>query len=400
LIEEPKIKKDKMKTNNKTYTAKIYSLAFGGEGIGKVNEKIAFVRDAVPGDEVEFRVTKETSSFMKGELTRVIAPSGDRVDPVCAYYGRCGGCQLQHISYAKELYYKNEQVSELIKRIAGVRDFELQDIEPSADCYHYRTSITLNRKGDFYGYFTRDERDILKIKNCPIAVPEICDELASVAGEVKNERVTIKCDHAGRVWVSGRSGDRFYSDRYRGKDIFFSPRGFSQCNRHIAETVSKTLEEWTGKVSQDTAFFDAYCGVGFFSFLLEQDFCARIGMDSERVAIDCAKTTAKSLGTKNAKFFVGDVENEFIGLYKTNRKQDNIVLVDPPRKGVGKDFIEEIKSLENARNIYYISCDPAKLARDIKQITCDSEWRLGRVKPFDMFPRTKHIETLAEFVRK
>lgn len=228
MIEEPKIKKDKMKTNNKTYTAKIYSLAFGGEGIGKVNEKIAFVRDAVPGDEVEFRVTKETSSFMKGELTRVIAPSGDRVDPVCAYYGRCGGCQLQHISYAKELYYKNEQVSELIKRIAGVRDFELQDIEPSADCYHYRTSITLNRKGDFYGYFTRDERDILKIKNCPIAVPEICDELASVAGEVKNERVTIKCDHAGRVWVSGRSGDRFYSDRYRGKDIFFSPRGFSQ----------------------------------------------------------------------------------------------------------------------------------------------------------------------------
>ncbi len=376
----------------------IYSLAFGGDGVGKVDGKVCFVRDTLPGEDVLFKVVKETSSYIKGEVVEILDPSPDRVAPECRYYGRCGGCQLQHISYEKELFYKKEQAVQLIRRIAGLKNFDCGDILASRDCYHYRTNVTLNRNpGGRFGYYARDGRTIMEIDECSVAEDALNREFADLAAGPRQDRITLKADHKGQVWVEGRPGERFFVDRYRDTDIFLSPRAFSQCNRYISEKISQTLEEWNGAVDKDTALFDIYCGVGFFSFLWHGDFGIKVGIDSEKLSIDCAKTTVKTSGSRAMKFYKGEAEKEFLSVFARNRKKRNILLLDPPRKGTSKKFLDELKNTAGIERIYYISCDPARMARDIKIITDRSNWCLDRVALFDMFPRTRHIEALIEF---
>ncbi|MGB3242110.1 MAG: methyltransferase domain-containing protein [Candidatus Omnitrophota bacterium] len=379
----------------------IYSLAFGGDGVGKIDGKICFVKGAIPGEKVLLNVNKETPSYMKGDLAEILVPSDDRTPPACRYYDRCGGCQLQHISYEKELFYKKEQVVELVKRIAGVEKIECGDIVASSGPYHYRSSITLHKKGERYGFYAAGgfDGEIIEIEECPIAEEAINKELPLTDKGKSASEVTLKADHQGRVWSSGKSGERFFPDKYREMELYFSPKAFSQPNRYISEKIAEKLEEWIGPAGDDTAFFDAFCGVGFFSFLLKQVFGVRAGMDSSRISIECAKTTVKAQDLKNAKFHKGDVEKEFLPFFDKLKRRANVLLLDPPRKGVSGDFLDAIKSREDIDKIYYISCDPARMARDIKILTASSGWDLGRIQPFDMFPRTKHIETLAEFVR-
>jgi len=392
-------KNEKRTTKNEPRVT-IYSLAFGGEGVGRIDGKVCFVEDALPGEEVRFRTIKETDSYIKGTLLEVITPSPDRVKPACPYYGKCGGCQLQHISYKKELHYKREQAVELIRRIAGIKDFNCETIVASSDPYHYRSSVTLHRgKGGEIGYYARDARTVLEIKGCPIAEESINEALKKLPKGFKADRFTLKSDHNGRVWTSGKEGERFFWDKYREKEIVLSPRIFSQCNRYIAEKVSEIIDEWAGTVEEGTGFFDLFCGAGFFSFLTRAGYGVKIGIDSERTAIDCAKTTMRKYVPPNMKFYKAEVEKEFFKIFERNKLAKNTVLLDPPRKGLQKAFLEKLKSVPDITGIYYLSCDPARLARDIKLITEEGAWKLGRTQFFDMFPRTKHIETLAEFVR-
>ncbi len=377
----------------------IYSLAFGGSGVGKVDGKVCFVEGALPGEKVIFEIGKDTSRYIQGRVVEILSPAEDRVEPVCGYYGKCGGCQLQHVSYEKELFYKKEQITELVRRIAGKKDFMSGEIVPSPRPYNYRTSLTLHRTDEGYGFYAIDGKTRIRIEECPIAAVSINAELGGLSPGAGKDRITLKSDYQGKVWASHRQGERFFPDRFGDTEIMLSPKTFSQCNRHIAERMAETLEEWIGPAGPATTFFDAYCGVGFFGFMLRQDFGMRIGIDTDRVAIDCAKTTAKRTAPGNVKFYRADAEKDFFDIFGRLRSGENVILLDPPRRGVSGDFLNRLKASGYISGIYYISCDPARLARDIKIITEDSPWELGRVVPFDMFPRTKHIEALVEFVK-
>jgi 23S rRNA (uracil1939-C5)-methyltransferase len=385
----------------KQLKTKIYSLAFGASGVGKVDGKVCFVSGALPDEEVIFEVEKDTSRYTEGRVVEILTSSPARVEPVCRYYNRCGGCFLQHLSYEKELFYKKEQLIQLIRRIAGEKEnFECADIVASPDCYHYRASVTLHRIGRKYGYYERNGRTVIEIEECPIAEEAINTVMAALECTGKKEDVTLKSDFDGRVWSSDRPGQRFFVDRYRDVELYMSPKTFSQPNRYMAEKIVETLEEWIGPSWDDAAFFDAYCGVGFFSFLLKQDFCLQVGLDASRIAISCAKNTAKRLGQRNIRFYKGEAEKDFFGIFNRSKKHRNILFIDPPRAGAARSFLEEARNCRDLDRLYYLSCDPARLARDIKILTDGSEWTLRRVCPFDMFPRTKHIETLAEFVKE
>ena len=380
--------------------AEIYSLAYGGAGIARLDGKVCFVKGALPGEEVAIRMVKETSKYSEAEVSAIIKPSPDRIEPACPYYERCGGCQLQHISYPRELYYKKEQITDLFSRIAGIDTSSImEDMEASPSDYGYRTSVTVHKSGKGYGYYIGSSHTIIDIERCPIAVDAINDSFKELtSGETKDE-ITIKSDHNGRVWSSCRMGDRFYLDRYRGVDVYLSPKAFSQCNRHISEKMAETLEGWIGPDSDGAGFFDIYCGAGFFSFLVGGAFQSKAGIDENRISIDCAKNTARNNEAKGMKFYRGAVEEDFFGIFGREKKKKNIFLLDPPRKGVSKEFLGRIRDENDAHIIYYISCDPARMARDSKILTQDGKWKLNKIKAFDMFPRTKHIEALAEFRR-
>jgi 23S rRNA (uracil1939-C5)-methyltransferase len=384
----------------KQVTIEIYSLAFGGQGVGKVDGKVCFVTGALPGEKVVFDVIKDTSKYAAGKVSEILTPSTDRTEPECPYYGKCGGCQLQHITYEKELFYKKQQVAELMSRIGGKKDIEIPDIVASLEPYNYRTSVTLHDAGGGCGYYAIDGKTVMKIDSCPIATEPINSYLSGMTNEKKAERITLKSDHAGKVWSSESIGERFFIDKYRGEEICLSTKAFSQSNRHIAEKIVETMEGWIGTDNGEAVLFDLYCGTGFFSFLLKNDLHSRIGIDSSRVSIDCAKTTTGKNGRKDVKFYKGDAEEDFFGIFERSKQEKNIILIDPPRKGLNGNFIRQLKEMSGAQKMYYLSCDPARLARDIKVLTDESAWKLGRMRVFDMFPRTKHIETLVELVRE
>ena len=385
----------------KTFEIEIYSLAFGGNGVGKIEGKVCFVEGALPGEQVLFEVEKEHPKFIVGKVIERLTDSKDRIEPICPYFGVCGGCQLQYLDYTKELYYKEEQVTDLLSRIGGVKDPKGLKIEASDKEYGYRNTIELHRSREGqYGFYKKKSKEIVSINKCPVSCDAINQRLSVWDSSHKSREVTLKADYLGNVWSSDMMGERFYTDRYRGKDIYLSPKSFSQANRYISERISATLDEWIGKENSKASFFDAYCGVGFFTFLSSSSFSLFAGIDESRVAIECAKTTKKKLSTAKTKFYRGIVEKDFFNIFDQNCSKSNIVFLDPPRKGAGQPFLEKLVKKSKVEKIYYLSCDPARLARDIKIITKSDEFMVTRFKPFDMFPRTMHIETLVELVRK
>ncbi len=379
---------------------RVESLAYGGRGVGRIGGKVCFVTGAVPGDEASVEIQKETSSYCEAVVKDIKKPSPDRIDPVCPYFGACGGCQLQNISYEKELYHKRSQVSELFKRIGG---FEtggiLEDIVASPSEYGYRASVTLHKGAKGYGYFSRGSRAVVEVDRCPVAVPAIGEDIAAHTKGHSHSDITLKADHNGKVWSSRTSGERFFTDTYRGKTMYFSPKGFSQCNRRVAENISETLEKWMLPESKGSTFFDIYSGAGFFSFTVEGEFGARIGVDDNRVSIDCAKNTVRMLGLRDIKFYRQNAEKDFRALFEREKGALNTVLLDPPRKGVGSGLLEMLSAHPEIHFLYYLSCDPARMSRDSEVITRSGKWQLSRLRPFDMFPRTGCVEVLGEFVR-
>ncbi len=377
----------------------IQSIAFGAEGVGRLDNKVCFIEGALPGEKVVFEVLQDKKKYIRGKVLEVLEASDDRTKPVCQYYGICGGCHYQHISYEKELFYKQKQVDELIEKISKIKGFTCLDIVKSPCEYSYRSTVTLHRHKGKTGFFHEKTKNIVEISECPVMEEPLSDKLKSISFSSKRNDITLKSDFEGRVWSSEGAGERFFKDKYRDKLLYFSPRAFSQANRSVAAKLSETLENWIGCTEENTAFFDLYCGVGFFGFLLNSNFSKVIGIDYERTAIDCAKTTLKEHNRENFKFYKASVEQKFSEIYDRNKLKQNILLVDPPRTGIDGKLLENINNAEDVSKILYISCDPAKLARDIGILSEKGKWKLNKVQPFDMFPKTKHIEVLAEFVR-
>ncbi|MBF0494864.1 MAG: class I SAM-dependent RNA methyltransferase [Candidatus Omnitrophica bacterium] len=390
---------------HKTMRCVIHSLAFGGDGVGKIEGKVCFVEGALPGEDVSFAVTKETPKFVKGYMTKIHTSSPDRIKPECIYYEECGGCQLQHLSYEKEVYYKKEQVKELLKRLGGEIVEKDIEITPSERPYNYRTSITLHRSNLGYGFYKRDNRTILPIKKCVLADEHLNKKLPfESAGPHEKQDVTLKSDASGGVWVSGEQGNRFFKDRYRDVEITSSPNIFTQSNRCMAEKISLKLDEWMKELSmpEDSVLFDLYAGNGFFSFIISTKFGMKICVDSDRAAIECAKITVADKKLGGYKFYKSAVEENFGEVFERYKKGFNVILIDPPRQGLDKNFSARLKEIKEAERIYYISCDPACFARDVKILSPSegkSGWKLNKIAVFDMFPRTSHIEILSEFVR-
>jgi 23S rRNA (uracil1939-C5)-methyltransferase len=271
---------------------------------------------------------------------------------------------------------------------------------PSPNEYNYRSSITLHRSEHAYGFFSKQGRDLIAIDHCPLATESINKQIAGLFDICKKDDVTVKSSQTGKVYISNQPGNRFYNDTFMDTDIIFSPLAFSQVNAPIASSIAEKLRQWVKQDSAGAVLFDVFCGVGFFSILLRDLFHSVIGIDNSSIAIDCAAATKKSLKAENIKFYCDDAEKKFPAYYLKFSKTQNTILLDPPRSGIDKPLAEYLSHIENAHSIYYISCDPATLARDSMLITKSKKWTLERVACLDMFPQTKHIESMALFKRQ
>jgi 23S rRNA (uracil1939-C5)-methyltransferase len=344
-------------------TLAVHDVAFGGEGVGSVEGKIVFVPFTIEGEQVEATVIDYRKRFDRARLDAVIVPAPERVVPRCVYFAHCGGCDYQHIAYHHQLEIKQRQVHQLLERIGGVGQVKVSPVVPCLSPYGFRNRITVHSAGGNIGFFAKNSRSVVDIENCAIALPEVNSQLQ-------------------KLRTAGLSEGKHKTLRASGV-----PRTFTQTNEYMA----RQLIEYVATKVMGEVLIDAYCGAGFFARALAGRLRQVIGIDWNVAAIKAARESAGS----NELYVSADVGDVIESLLAKYRPQT--IILDPSADGLEDRVSNALLSVPSER-IIYVSCNPAALARDLARLL--NRFEISIVQPFDMFPQTAEIETVAVLVRK
>jgi len=337
----------------------IERLTFGGAGMGRLPDgKVCFVPRVIPGEKVRARMRAGHASYVEADLKDVLEPSTDRVQPKCPVFGRCGGCHYQHMTYARQLTVKFEQVREVLRRLGGISNAPVEPIVPSPLEFHYRNRITVHSKSGRVGFYGERSRRIVEVTECPLATGPVNALLSQL-------RIARPKDGAHPL--------REASDY----------RGFRQVNDGVAACLLEIVEEMARPGGR--LLVDAFCGAGFFAKRLTNLFELTIGIEWSADAIRSAREGA---GAREI-YLLGDVKRHLVPALAAGPSESTTVLLDPPEEGLDQEILETIGSHQPAR-VIYVSCNPSTLARDLKRL--GSQYILRRVCPVDMFPQTAEIE--------
>lgn len=431
----------------------ISSLGHSGEGVGHLEGYAIFVDGALPGEVVKVSLYERHKSYARANLIEIIQPSPNRIKPVCSLFGQCGGCQLMHLSYSEQLIQKQKRVENSLKRI-GKLDVTIEPCLPSPDQLNYRNKIQLPVKlgdeGPYLGLYAKSSHDLVKVDHCHIHCPlgeeiyqkikellphsgiepydsakgtgelrhilikssinlgEVLVILITKTNQVKNlEKFAEKIMNSSSLIkgvvqnINNSTGNVILGNRYqllcgsmyiREKlgDLYFniSPASFFQVNTRQAERLYQRALE-ISQLNGDETILDAYCGVGTLALYFAKHCKRVIGIECVPEAIQDAKENAKLNNIHNATFVCALSED-----YIKNIQAVDLIILNPPRKGCEKSFLEGIKKLKPKKMIY-ISCDPSTLARDLA-ILHEYGYTIEIVQPFDMFPQTAHVECLVK----
>jgi len=344
---------------------KIEDVAFGGKGVARDEGKAVFIPFTIDGERVTAEVVREKKQFAEAEMVELLDPSPERVAPECPYFGRCGGCSYQHISYRRQLELKARQVEQAMRRIGRLAEPQMRPMIPSPLPYGYRNRITVHAQDGVVGFYRRDVHELMDIERCPIAAPEINNALAQLrAGRVRDGHYTLRA-HSG-------------------------PRVFEQTNDAIAQELADLIADM---LSQETKLLiDAFCGTGFFTKRFASQFERVIGIDWDRFAIEAAK---KGAGPNEA-YVAGDVTTELRWLLQQSELTSTALIVDPPATGLSAEMRRAILDSPPSTMVY-VSCNPPTLGRDLAEL--QQQFSVVSITPLDMFPQTAEIEAVAHLRR-
>ena len=339
----------------------IHDVAFGGKGVAHDEGKAVFIPFTIDGERITANIVREKKQFAEGELVELLEPSPERATPECPYFGRCGGCSYQHISYAHQLELKTRQVEQAMRRIGRLAEPPMGPMVPSPLPYQYRNRITVHVQDGVIGFYRRDVHKLMDIGQCPIAMLEVNSALRELrAGRPRDGHYTLRA-HSG-------------------------PRVFAQTNDAVADAIADHVARiFTG---QERVLIDAFCGAGFFAKRLAPQFDRVVGIDWDRFAIAAAQ---KDAGPKEG-YVAGDVTTELRWLLEKNDLASTALIVDPPATGLSAEMRCAVLDAP-PRRIVYVSCNPPTLARDIAEL--QERFTVISITPFDMFPQTAEIEAVA-----
>ena len=384
--------------------------AAGGVAMGRAPDgRIAFVEFGIPGERVIAEITSEESSYIEARAVMVLEESSERVEPRCVYYGRCGGCQMQHIAYGEQLRLKTGVVREQMRRIGRFEDGEidgvLREMIGMSDPWAYRNHMrfTVRRDGDI-GFMEHGTHRFLRVDHCEIANPEANRVLRNAQGRtMQTKQLTVRVgEHTGESlvqprlrWRPGRrgnvrSGQQHYHEQLRGARYRVSSPAFFQVNSRQAERLIELVVARARAVGPRLVA-DAYSGVGTFAVALAQVVPDVVTIEASSAAGDDAEVNLAPY--ENVRRITGTVEEQLPTLHP----QPDVVVVDPPRAGLDASIIETLGA-SDVRRVVYVSCDPATLARDLRRFA-DGGFTIDEVQPIDMFPHTQHIECITTLDR-
>jgi 23S rRNA (uracil1939-C5)-methyltransferase len=382
-----------------TLEVTIESLAAGGDGVGHdASGRVVFVPFAAPGDRLRVQVVEEQGSFARGEIDAVLAPGEARVTPRCPVFGSCGGCAWQHVDYAAQLEAKRAMLREALERIGGIEAPPIEFVA-SPQPYGYRGRARVLAEGGHVGFRKRRSHDICAITACPLLAPPLDAALASLAAHPPAQdgewELALGSDGAVRSIALGAraSAAERIAVRAAGEQIEVSGGVFVQANALLQDTLAQTVLDAAG---QGAEALELFAGAGFFTLGLARRFARVAAVESDAAAaLDLSRNCAAA-GLRHVRVIEAPAE-AVLAAFRTHRLAPDVVVLDPPRAGIGARMSEQLARLA-AQRIVYVSCDPATLARDLRVLT-QKRWALSRVIGFDLFPQTPHVEAVAVLTR-
>jgi 23S rRNA (uracil1939-C5)-methyltransferase len=385
----------------------IEKLVSGGYGLAHSGNLTIFVPLASRKDKLKVKIYKKNSQAVFAEIIEILNPSTTRQQPKCCYFGECGGCNFQHLPYQSQLDEKVEIIRDCFRRIGKIDVGEIKVIaSQQAWNYRLRAQWHIDTRTKHIGYFKRNSNDVVDVESCPILAPklqEFLGKLRSQMAYLKSEKEKIHLDVAtDGIKVSTFSEDLpsetiELSVKVGTEKYFFNSKVFFQANRFLLKAL---IEAATEQASGENAL-DLYCGVGFFTLPLARKFKNVVAIEENPEAIKFARKNAKLAKLRNIEFFSTKVKNFLTEDLKdaSLAKLDKLdfVLLDPPRTGNEKKVLEKLIELA-PQKICYVSCDPATLARDLKELT--ENYEIISIVAIDLFPQTHHIETVVRLQKR
>ena len=449
-----------MLIKNQIYEAVICDYTAEGMGVAKIEGCAVFIPNAIVGEKVLVRIEKAQKTWAAGKMTEILERSPHRVNRQCPVAKLCGGCDFHHMDYEEESRLKADRVRQALNRIGG-ENLDTMPILAAPTCQGYRNKaqypVSSHKGRLFAGFFKAGTHQVIENDRCLILPPE-ADQIKNIVIDHANRfRITAydETSHQGllrhiyvrRGAVSGQVlvclaingrkyphedelsealkavpgfttlvlsvntkkgntvlGDEFITifgpgyieDTLCGLTFRLSPRSFYQVNHHQAQRLYDAAIQLAGITKADTVL-DLYCGVGTITLAMARAAGKVIGVEVIPQAVEDARENAKRNGIDNAEFFCGDAGQAALMLEKQGIKAD-VVVVDPPRKGLNADAIEALHRFA-PRRIVYVSCDPATLARDVALLK-ERGYTLQSATAADLFPRCAHVETIVLLGRK
>ena len=439
---------------NKDYLMEITDIGNEGEGIGKIDGFTVFVKDALPGEKIKVRITKVNKSFAFGRLMEIIEPSEYRVEPECPVYKRCGGCSLQHLSYDEQLKFKTKKVKDVLERIGGFENADVNDAVGMENPFHYRNKaqfpVREGKNGVEIGFYAPRSHNVIDIDSCLIQHP-LNDKIIRLIREfINEENISVYNENTGKglirhivtrigyvtkevlicIVINGKSipkKEKLIKKLSEVEGLKGIVLNINTKNTNvILSRETKVLwgqgfiTDYIGDVKFEISInsfyqvnpvqtkilyskalelagltgnenvFDIYCGIGTISLFLAKKAKKVIGVEIVEQAIEDAKRNAEINGITNAEFIAGSAEEVIPKLYKEGITAD-VVVVDPPRKGCDEAVLDTIIKMQPEK-VVYVSCDPSTFARDLK-ILCSNGYEKGTAQPVDQFCHSGHVET-------
>ena len=360
----------------------IHDLAFGGEGVGRVDDFVVFVPFVIVGEIVEAEITELKKNFARAKLRRVVTPSPERVAPECQYFGACGGCQYQHIEYAAQLRFKHKQIADLFERVGKISPEKISPVLPCPAPYGYRNRIMIRSQWNgpakklVIGFIRADNNFVEDIEECKISEPALNEQIKEVrANPPPKGGIKVVLRVQPENWEV--PPDSFFQNNF-----FLLPK--------LVETVRELLRAGGAR-----HLIDLYCGVGFFGIEAADVVESFVGVEYDQLAIKAARQNAALRKITNGEFVAAKVEVILPELLQKFTPEKTSVILDPPRKGCWPETLELLRQTRPAQ-VIYVSCHPATMARDLNILCADGVFELARVQPLDMFPQTQHVECVAD----
>ena len=447
---------------NDTVELEITGMTHDGSGVGRFDGMAIFVPNTAIGDIAKVHILKVKKTYAYGKLISIITPSPDRITPDCPVFSKCGGCTYRHISYDAELKIKTQKVLDAFVKNAGITP-TAENIIASDCTDRYRNKgqypLDISKDGRIIsGFFAPYSHRVIACDDCLLAPAEFSKIIDFIIDFLEKHNITVydETKHKGLVRhiylrslsngkeimvclvingdtlpcadefvseivefngniksvilnvnkedtnvITGKQniilyGNGYVTDTLCDTKFRISPLSFYQVNSAQTEKLYCKAGEYAN-LKEDDILLDLYCGVGTIGLTMAKKCKKLYGVEIIPEAIEDAKINALENGITNAEFYAGDAADMAI-VFNNKGISPNVVILDPPRKGCSQELINTVANDFNPERIVYVSCDPATLARDCKLFS-QFGYKVEKLTPVDMFPRTSHVETVALMTR-